>query len=199
VVRKGDILYNPVSGETLTFLKTSADTQGHLLQIDVSVEPAGGQHSAFVHIHPRQQEKLCIRTGSISLTLHGEKHVYGPGETVLIPAGTPHQWKNASSQEELHFICELRPAMHWEAILETVCALSQAGKLAREAAPPLLQLALTLNKYPHHLVLSGTPAWLQQALFKILAPLALLLGHSAELDYKSVVAAKSLPGLTHPG
>jgi hypothetical protein len=42
VLRKGDIIYNPVSGETFTFLKTGADTLGALLQADVTA--AGRRH-----------------------------------------------------------------------------------------------------------------------------------------------------------
>ena len=196
MLRKGDILYNPVSGETLTFLKTSADTQGALLQIAVSVEP-GSRRRSFLHLHPRQQQTLRIRSGSASVTLPGKNNRYGPGETVIIPADTPHHWENASDRDELQVIWELSPAMHWETIVETFWALAQAGKLSRDASPPLLQLALTLNKYPNHIIWAGTPAWLQQAWFYLLSPLALLLGYNAVLSYKAVLAANSLPVLTN--
>jgi hypothetical protein len=77
--------------------------------------------------------------------------------------------------------------MQAASILETMGALAQAQKRRKSAAAPWLQLALTLNKYPHHYLVAGIPAWLQRVLFKILAPLALVLGYTPELDYKAVV------------
>jgi mannose-6-phosphate isomerase-like protein (cupin superfamily) len=186
VLRKGDILYNPVSGETFTLLKTSADTQGQLLQLHVTVEPGGGQGSPFLHLHPRQQETFRIRAGKLSVRINGDRKLLEAGETLAIPAGGPHQWKNASGEEALRFICELRPAMQWEHIFETAWALAQAGKLNKDGSPPFLQMAVTLNKYPHHFLAAGIPAWLQKAVFKIVAPVALLLGYRAEVDYKTM-------------
>jgi hypothetical protein len=156
------------------------------------VEPGGGPRKPPVHLHPRQQETFRVRSGKLSVTLQGQKQVYGPGDTLVIPAGTPHKWENESGRQELHFIWELAPAMQTASILETMGALAQAQKLNKSASAPFLQLALTLNKYPHHLLLAGIPAWLQRVLFKLLAPLALVLGYRPELDYKNVVAGKSL-------
>ncbi len=109
-----------------------------------------------------------------------------------------HHWANASSHEELQVIWEIRPAMHIETILETITALSQAGKLTPGASIPFLQLALTLNNFPHHFVLAGSPGWLQRLVFKLLAPVALLLGYSAQLNYKEATTGKKLPVQAQP-
>jgi quercetin dioxygenase-like cupin family protein len=193
VVRKGDILYNPVSGETFTFLKTSADTNGKLLQMDVSLAPECSQLPSSVHIHPKQQETLRIRYGQLRTTINNEEKVYGPGSTILIPKGVPHCWSNESKIEELHLIWELTPALQTETILETLAALSQAGKLSRNSPISFFQLALILNKFPNHILLAGSPGWLQRLGFMLAAPLAMIAGYTAELNYKEVVKNKNIP------
>jgi hypothetical protein len=42
------------------------------------------------HIHPRQYEQFTILAGQTHFTLNGEKHVAGPGQTIVVPAGVPH-------------------------------------------------------------------------------------------------------------
>jgi hypothetical protein len=52
MVKSGDILYNPLSGETFVILKTSADTNGALFQMETHVPSGGGTHVP-PHLHPR--------------------------------------------------------------------------------------------------------------------------------------------------
>ena len=39
MIRCGEVLHNPVTGELIQFLKTSADTNGEYVEIEVVVEP----------------------------------------------------------------------------------------------------------------------------------------------------------------
>ncbi len=48
MARSGDVI-GPVGGKTVTLLKTANDTNGELLQIEVSAEPFGPAY----HIHPK--------------------------------------------------------------------------------------------------------------------------------------------------
>jgi hypothetical protein len=52
MIRTGDSIANPVTGETVTFQRTSADSGGELVIAEVTLEPGGS--AAGVHAHPNQ-------------------------------------------------------------------------------------------------------------------------------------------------
>jgi uncharacterized protein YndB with AHSA1/START domain len=43
------------------------------------------------HVHTRQSERFEVIEGALRLVIDGREHVLGPGETMEIPAGTPHR------------------------------------------------------------------------------------------------------------
>ena len=93
MARPGDMIENPVTGERMTFLKTHADTGGELLRVELRVRPRG-----FVvaeHVHSVQEERFDLREGSLTFKLNGATRRAGPGERVVIPAGSRHSWWNA--------------------------------------------------------------------------------------------------------
>ena len=53
---------NPVTGERITFHKTSRDTGGEYVLIEAAVAPGGGVAS---HVHPYQTEEFEIQSGSV--------------------------------------------------------------------------------------------------------------------------------------
>ena len=48
VVKAGDVIENPVTGEIMTFLLTGTETEGALLRIDMGVRPGGFAASEHV-------------------------------------------------------------------------------------------------------------------------------------------------------
>ena len=52
----GQIIHNPVSGERITFLQTSRDTAGELLEIELELSPDG--HVPGAPVHPEQEERF---------------------------------------------------------------------------------------------------------------------------------------------
>jgi hypothetical protein len=58
VIRTGETLVNPVSGETITFIETAADTNGEYTLIEVSLALGGGVPMA--HTHPYQLETFEV-------------------------------------------------------------------------------------------------------------------------------------------
>ena len=193
MVRKGDILYNPVSRATVTFIQTAADTAGRLLQLDVSIAPGGSLCNMPMHIHPKQQERISLKSGKIGVTMDGINRVYEAGESVHIPAGTAHNCMIVSTQEELNFLYEVTPALHTETLVETVLAHFQGVQPAADSSIPILQCALTLSRHNNHFYLATYPVWIQKLVFKVLSPVALLMGYSAEIDYKKALFKQSSP------
>ena len=63
MIRTGDSIANPVTGETVTFQRTSADSDGELVIAEVTLEPGGSV--AGVHVHPNQTETFRILDGTV--------------------------------------------------------------------------------------------------------------------------------------
>ena len=184
MVRAGDIIENPITGETMGFLLTSRETAGELLRIDMAVRPGG--FVAGEHVHPHQEERFQIASGRITLRVNGQERVYTAGDHVTIPAGTPHVWWN-SGNDGLRVILDFRPAGRFAEFITTFFALAHAGKTNARGLPTnVLQLAVTFSEYRD--VLHGTsPPWaVQQALFAVLDPLGQVLGYRADEPYSGV-------------
>src|SRR6476659_10160981 len=93
MIRTGTVIENPVTGERILLRKTSRDTGGQAVVIETYVQPNGVVAAA--HVHPSQEERFEILTGEVGFRIGGEKTVAGPGERLVVPAGTPHRVWNA--------------------------------------------------------------------------------------------------------
>ena len=189
MVRVGDVIENPVTGEKMTFLCTRHETAGELLRIDMVVRPGG-----FVtgeHIHPHQEERFQIMRGEITLRAGGTERRYTAGEHVTVPAGTPHVWWN-SGRTDLRVLLDFRPAGRFAEFITTFFALARTRKTNQRGLPTNpLQLAATFSEY-RDVIRGTTPPWgMQQILFAILTPMARLLGYRPDVRY---IREASVPG-----
>jgi hypothetical protein len=114
--------------------------------------------------------------------------VLWPGQRVTVLAGTPHKFWNAGD-EEAHFICEVRPALQFEQLLETMFALAADGKTNRKGMPNPLRLAVIANAHFDTVQLPFPPAFVQRLGLMVGAPLSRLLGYEAAY----VPAATAVP------
>ncbi len=108
MVRTGDTLVNPASGERIVFLQTAADTDGRLLEMDDFWTRPG--HRTPEHIHPEMQERWEVIAGTASFCIAGDERTAGPGEVVIAPPGVPHLAWNPTD-EPVHLRIQMRPAL----------------------------------------------------------------------------------------
>jgi mannose-6-phosphate isomerase-like protein (cupin superfamily) len=174
MIRKGDTIRNPVTGERVTFLQTAAETGGTAVVIDTSVAPNG--FVAAAHVHPLQSERFEIVTGRAEFRVGSERMTAGPGDVVTVEAGTPHHFRNAGN-EELRFVTEVRPALGFETFLETMYGLAADGKTNKKGLPNPLRLAVIMRDHFDLVRLPFPPAFLQKAGLMLGAPLGRLLGY----------------------
>ena len=124
MIRAGDTLANEITGETITFLETAADTNGEYTLIECTVAPGGGVPMA--HVHPNQTETFAVVAGELSMKAGRDKLVAQPGDVVTVAPGQVHKFWNASD-EPVTFRCTVAPALEFERFIETVQAfLSRA-------------------------------------------------------------------------
>ena len=173
MIRTGDTIHNPVTGERITFLATSADTDGEAVVIETIVQPKGCVAAA--HVHPSQTERFAVVSGRLGLKAGGKKQTLDAGQFVTVEPGTAHRFWNAG-EEPVRFVCEVRPALQFESLIETMFALAADGKTNRKGMPNLLRLAVIANAHFDTVRLPFPPSWLQKAGLVLGAPVGRLLG-----------------------
>ena len=179
MIRKGAVMDNPVTGERLRFLETSQETSGEYVLVECTVQPNG--FVAAAHMHPQQTERFEIEEGVLGFRLDGAEIVAGPGETVVVPAGSSHKFWNMG-ETEARFVCEVRPALQFERLLETMFALANDGRTNRKGMPNPLRLAVIANNHFDDVRLPFPPAWMQKAGLAMGAPIGRLMGYEATYD-----------------
>jgi mannose-6-phosphate isomerase-like protein (cupin superfamily) len=179
MIHTDDTIENPVTGERILFHQTSRDTNGEAVVFETFVQPDG--FVAAAHVHPNQEERFEIVSGTLALNVGGEEIVAGPGKTLTVPAGTPHRFWNGGD-EEVRFRCEVRPALKFEHLLETMFALAADGKTNEKGMPNLLRLAVIARAHFDVVRLPFPPAFLQRLGLALGAPMGRLLGYRPTYD-----------------
>jgi quercetin dioxygenase-like cupin family protein len=174
MISTGDTIENPVTGERITFLATSADTNGEAVVIETVVRPHG--FVAAAHVHPFQSERFAVKAGMLSLQAGREEATLATGDVSMVPAGTPHRFRNGG-ENELRFVCEIRPALQFESLLETMFTLAADGKTGRKGMPNPLRLAVIARAHFDTVRLPFPPAWIQRTALAVGAPAGRLLGY----------------------
>jgi quercetin dioxygenase-like cupin family protein len=174
MIRTGDTIHNPVTGERISFLATSSDTEGEAVVIECAVQPHG--FVAAAHVHPFQSERFAVAAGTLGLKVGRKKLTLGPGDVVTVEPGTPHRFQNAG-EDQVRFVCEVRPALQFESLLETMFALAADGKTNRKGMPNPLRLAVIAKAHFDTVRLPFPPALMQKAGLALDAPLGRLLGY----------------------
>ena len=98
-----------------------------------------------------------------------------------MPAGSSHKFWNAG-ETEARFVTEVRPALQFERLLETMFALANDGKTNKKGMPNPLRLAVIANEHFDDVRLPFPPAWLQRAGLLMGAPVGRLLGFEPTYD-----------------
>ena len=132
MIRSGDTIHNPVTGERITFHATSADTNGEAVVIECTVKPDG--FVAAAHVHPSQTERFNVIDGRLGMKVGRKKLLLERGDVAEVEPGTPHKFWNMGD-EEVRFVCEVRPALQFESLLETMFALAEDGKTNKKGMP----------------------------------------------------------------
>ena len=179
MISPGERLENPVTGEVLIFQETSAETGGELVRVETIVQPDG--FVAAAHVHPAQTERFTILAGELEFRVDGETVHAATGDELVVPPGTAHRFRNTGS-EEARFLCEIRPALKFESLIETMFTLAAEGKTGRHGLPGPLRLAVIAREHFDTVRLPFPPVALQRAGLAVAAPLGRALGYRATVE-----------------
>ena len=189
MIRKGDMLENPVTGEQLIFHRTSRETNGESVLVETIVRPDG--FVAAAHVHPHQSERFEVLEGLLRLRVGDTDVLARPGDVATVSPGTPHRFWNAG-ETDVRFLCEVRPALGFESLIETMFTLAAEGRTNRRGLPNPLRLAVIARAHFDTVRLPFPPAAVQRAALAIGAPLGRPLGYRETATLPHAAAARAL-------
>jgi quercetin dioxygenase-like cupin family protein len=128
VAAPGERIEDALSGATIVFRRTAAETDGELLQVEMSARPRWS--AGPLHIHPRQEERVHVIAGRLRSRVGGVERDHRPTEVVSVPPGTPHTLANAGA-EDVRLLVEFRPALRSENLFETFFGVGPGRSTAR--------------------------------------------------------------------
>jgi quercetin dioxygenase-like cupin family protein len=156
-------------GERLTFTGVTRGPDGERLGVDGVAQPGAGPP---MHVHYLQEEAARVVRGRLGYQVPGGPPQFaGPGETVVWPAGTPHKWWNAGS-DELHMTGWCSPADNIEFFLRTLFESTQKNG----GRPGLFDSAFLLTRYRSEFAMLELPAIVRHVVMPVAYVIGILLG-----------------------
>jgi quercetin dioxygenase-like cupin family protein len=182
MAKAGEELVNPATGLRTVFRETARTTGGELLQVDWIGESRWT--TGPDHLHPFQEERFEVLSGTLGLRVAGLDRRHDPGDAVVVPAGVPHAAWNAG-EDDVHVLVDFRPALRTEVAFETLAGLARDGKTTAAGVPRNpLRLALVLRAFENEIRFVRPPLAVQKAILGPLAAIGRMLGYHAEYPYR---------------
>jgi quercetin dioxygenase-like cupin family protein len=170
----GKVMHNSKTRVTTRFVRTAHETNGKLLEMEVTY--GSHSHEPLAHYHPCQSEDFEVLAGEITVRMEGEVRVLKQGDKLFVPANTPHSmWNNTDQETCVRW--KVHPALNTEFFLETVTGLANDGKTNAAGTPGLLQTAVLALRFSPVFRLQRPPYALLQIIFTIMAPIAWMMGY----------------------
>lgn len=171
----------PIIGHRFRVLQGARETEGESLRLEYCAPPRG---NAPEHLHPRQEARVRVVSGTLGFRMGGRRQTLGAGQSAVGPASIPHAWQNLGDGE-VRFLVEFRPALNTETLLVAGGKIAQDWGTDKIRTPKhLLRLAVLLGEVGRpNLYLTRPPVAVQKALVAaaagVLAPVGRLLGYGA--------------------
>lgn len=122
---------NPISGETFTFIETSAESGGARVVTLIEVRPGGG---SAPHAHPNA-ETFELVDGVAELSLDGTGRRLAAGEPVQVPGGAVHTFSNPSDEPATLKVTIVPPG-DFERSMRAIAGLAREGRWPKPGERP---------------------------------------------------------------
>jgi len=156
-------------GESLTFKGLTQGPNGVRVEVDGVAQPGAGPP---MHVHYLQEEVARVVRGRLGYQVLGSQPQFaGPGELIVWPAGTPHKWWNAGS-DELHMTGWCSPPHNVEFFLSTLFSSTKENG----GRPGLFDAAFLVTRYRSEFALLAMPAVVRRIVIPIVYAIGAVLG-----------------------
>jgi quercetin dioxygenase-like cupin family protein len=144
---------NPAINDAATFLKTSAETNGAYTLVEIELGKSDGPP---LHYHKTFSEKFEVKEGVLFLQIKKDKKKLNTGDSIVVPAGTPHRFYN-ETENNVRFHITFEPGhTGMENFIKIFYGLASDGLTDKKGKPKSfahLAVALTISD-------SNAPGWL---------------------------------------
>jgi mannose-6-phosphate isomerase-like protein (cupin superfamily) len=157
-------------GSTYRITRSSADTGGEALEMELEL-PANGW-APQPHVHPRLTEEYEVLDGSLHVLIGSDWRTLIAGETATVSPGTVHTFRVGDGPVRVRN--EHRPALDFEPYIKRLCAAANERDLGDlSSVRALLYIAVLVREFPLH---SRAPGRAVNAAVPALAAVGRLLG-----------------------
>lgn len=174
-------IYNPIQKDTVTFLKTSSDSNGDCTLVEVELADGGG---VGLHYHKTYSENFTCLEGEVQVQLGKTIHTLQAGQSATAERNVNHLFRNRSGGP-CKFRVELKPASRgFEQSLQIGYGLANDG-LCKPNGFPKDKLALA---WLFDISESNLPGWMSlfEFILRIQAKAARKKGIDKQLTEKYV-------------
>jgi quercetin dioxygenase-like cupin family protein len=134
-------IYNPIQKDAVTFLETSAESNGRRALLELELAPGGGNS---LHRHMTYGERFDVLEGTLTVEVSGTVHRLTCGEQAAAPAGAMHRFAN-ETDERVVFRVEVTPGHPgFEHALQIVYGLASDGLVRPDGTPKSITHAALL-------------------------------------------------------
>lgn len=176
-VRNDRTIRNAADRYSVTFLKTSRETNGAYEEVKVDLDPGGGN---IWHYHTAFTEKFNVLDGNLTIGMEGTEVSLSAGMDTIAAKGLMHKFYNTTSKP-VSFLVRIEPARSFEKTIRCGYGLMNTGQSTADGMP----------KNPWHLFLilgysdsylEGLPGFIQEPLINSLAKIAQWKGAAKDFD-----------------
>lgn len=128
-----------------------------------------------LHVHPRQEERITVLSGTVHSRSGGREQLLGVGDVVVTPPGEVHTIAPAGG-EDAEVRAELRPPLCYGEFIERSFALDRAGHINAKGRANPLRMAAT-GPADAEFFLAGPPVAVQKRLLRLFAAIGLVVGY----------------------
>ncbi len=169
------------TGEKMEFIKTRKDTDGQFLEF---IQTLPNKRGGFIpeHIHLDIDETFVILEGKATYSINGVEHAAEAGETISIPAKTPHiNPYNREENRQLVLRRTLTPELGTEHFYRKQYQLANAHKLNGKSQFGKIQLAVIAKHTASKTYFTNTPKWFQFLNYRVIGTFGELIGYTHKL------------------
>lgn len=138
-------IINPVIKDTATFLRTAKETNSTASELEITLEPSGGN---ILHYHKTYSETFIAMDGELGLRLGKNKTmILKPGERFTVQPMQLHCFFNPSDKKKIAFRILIEPGHEgFENSLRILYGLAADGLTDKKSIPKKLShTAMILN------------------------------------------------------
>ena len=130
-------IVNPIFKDIVTFSQTSAESEGKITEIDITLMPGGNNP---LHYHKTHSETFFAIDSEVGVGLKkGKKKILKPGESYTVEPMALHYWFNPTDSE-IKFKIEIKPGHEgFENSLRIIYGLAEDGLANKQGIPKSLR------------------------------------------------------------